>query len=398
MKESLSKSRRILFLIAVMLSNIAVMGDMVIYPITNSLYQTFPESGGVVNYILSGPPLLLLLMSLATPLLLRYTTKRKLLILGSLLFTIGSVCGVLFVNAAWMAAMRSLVGIGQGIINVCAVALIGEVYVEEKLRSRYIGFFNASMNVVGMIFASLAGVLASTYKWESVFLLYLSSIPMLVMVILFVPELGKEEGGQQADAAAGKEKQKFGMDFWEMILTFFLLDTLCMVSSYFMSVYVSENALGTETLTGTATSLGQIASFLLAMVFGQIFMKLKRGTSILGFAMGIVAFGGWYLLEGPMVVYLVYIVQCMAYLLIFTYCYAQAPSLVPASRVDMAIGIVTATYGIASFVSTYVVTLVMDLMGTDRFSDTLIVWALIAVLTFVIDLGYCLIRRSPKTA
>lgn len=395
MEQNLSKSRRILFLISVMMSNIAVMGDLVLYPITNNLYEQFAESGALVNYVLSGPPLLLLLMSLITPALLKKTTKRKLLITGGFLFAIGSACGVVIENIMWMACMRSLVGIGQGLINVCAVALICEVFVEENFRSRYIGYFNASMNVVGMIFTFFAGLLA-TSKWQNVFLLYLTAIPMLIMIILFVPEIKEENADEQGQSSEseGREKKKLGIDFWEMILTFFLLDTLCMVSSYFMSVYVAENNLGNAALTGTAQSLGQVVSFLAALVFGKIFMKLKRGTSLLGFALGILAFGGWYLLSGQAVVYTTYILQSTAYLFVFTYCYAQAPAFVPESRTDMAIGIITATYGIASFISTYVASFAMKLMHTDRFTDTLGIWAAVAVITFAGDLIYSVVRRK----
>lgn len=54
-----------------------------------------------------------------------------------------------------------------------------------------------------------------------------------------------------------------------------------MVPANFMSVYVAENALGCETVYGTASALGQIASFVAAMCFGAIYNNLKRFTDII---------------------------------------------------------------------------------------------------------------------
>lgn len=54
-----------------------------------------------------------------------------------------------------------------------------------------------------------------------------------------------------------------------------------MVPANFMSVYVAENALGCETVYGTASALGQIASFVAAMCFGAIYNNLKRFTYII---------------------------------------------------------------------------------------------------------------------
>lgn len=398
MNTQLSKTKRILFLIAVMLSNVAVMADTVIYPITSNLYGAFPDSMGMVNYILSGPPLILVVVSLITPLILKKVSKKTMMIIAGILFTVGSVFGVTVESVLYMAFMRSLVGIGQGIINVCAIALICEVYYEENIRARYVGFYNASMNIIGMVFQFAAGMIAAGSHWQNAFLLYLTSIPMIVMMVLFIPNLSEQdvqEAAMEMEAEAGiGKKTGFGADFWEMIIIFFILATLCMIPAYFMSVYISEKAIGTEALAGTAGTVGQIASFLTAMVFGPIFAKCKRLTMVLGLGVGVAAFGIWAFGEGAAVAVIVYVLECIAYLLLFTYCYAQAPALAPAGKSDFAIGIVTAAYGIGSFVSTYLVTFVMGLLNTDSVLPTLPIWFIIAVVIFVFDILYVLVRRK----
>lgn len=392
MTAPISKAKRMLFLIAAMLSNIAVMADMVLYPITNSLYEAFPESLSLVNYILSGPPLLIVVFSLVTPILLKKMSKRSVMILGSVLFTIGGVFGVSVESPLYMAAMRTLVGMGQGMINVCAVALICEVYVDEQERSKYIGYFNASMNVVGMVFTYVAGLIAANSSWQNNFLLYLSAIPMLIMVVLFVPKL--ESGAVEEIPSSTGKKQGMGMDFWQMILVFFIICTLCMVPAYFMSVYVAENALGSETVYGTASALGQVASFVAAMCFGAIYNKLKRFTCTVGIGLSVVCFALWYFTTGVATVYAVTLIQSIAYLFLFSYCYARAPEIVPPEKVDTAIGIVTATYGIGGFLSTYFATFLMNVTHAERFTDTIIILPIFAAIVLVLDIIYMLWRRK----
>ena len=58
MRVEMTKTKRTLCLIALMLTNLAVMNDLVIIPIISSFYQNFGDHMGLVNYIVSGHHLL----------------------------------------------------------------------------------------------------------------------------------------------------------------------------------------------------------------------------------------------------------------------------------------------------------------------------------------------------
>lgn len=399
MNHELTKKQRVTFLIAVMLTNVAVMGDNVIFPISNNLYNTFPESVNMANYILSGPPLLLLIASLLSPLLLTVTSKRSLLVTGAALFTFGSVFGVLFIHPVWMAFTRTIVGIGQGFINVCAVALIADVYIEENIRSRFIGYFNASMNVIGFAFSYFSGIIAAASEWTNVFKLYYISVPMLIMTVIFIPKLSTEHTSHTASSTENvseSKKEKLGFEFWRIIVLFFVAATLCMIVAYFLSVYVAENNLGNETLAATATSFGQIASFFGAMLYGTFYTKLKNKLSLLGYAFLLISFISWWLFPSKAIVYVVAIGESLGYIFLFSFAYAYAPMTVPASKINLAISIVTATYGIASFIATYFVTSLMSLLHTTLITDLTGIFAVISVVIFMIDLLFALRKPTNK--
>ncbi len=115
MRVEMSKTKRTLCLVALMLTNLAVMNDLVVIPVISNLYGEFADHMGLVNYIVSGPALIIVLTSLLASFLCKKLDKKVVLIIGGIFFTVGSILGVMMVNPYYMAFMRTLVGIGAGI-------------------------------------------------------------------------------------------------------------------------------------------------------------------------------------------------------------------------------------------------------------------------------------------
>lgn len=121
MKVEMSKTKRTLCLAALMLTNLAVMNDLVVIPVISNLYGEFADHMGLVNYIVSGPALIIVLTSLLASFLCKKMDKKAVLIIGAVFFAVGALLGVIVVNPYYMAFMRTLVGIGAGIEQVVSV-------------------------------------------------------------------------------------------------------------------------------------------------------------------------------------------------------------------------------------------------------------------------------------
>jgi MFS family permease len=395
--NDLTKSQIILFLIAVMLSNIAVMGDNVLFPISHNLYSAFPNSVSAVNYILSGPPILIVISALILPFILKIISKRTAMIIGEVLFTLGSVFGVLIESASWMVFTRSLVGIGQGFVQVCAIALIADVYVDEIERSKYIGFFYAAQNIIGLIFTYFTGLVAAASTWQNVFKLYYLSIPMLIMCLFFIPKLDSESSSQ--DNAVKKEttKKRLGFECWSVIIQMLILSSGCMIISYFISVYVADNNLGTEALSGNALAVAAIVSALVTFVFGSIYKNLKRYTVVIAGICSVLSFVVLYFSHSVASVYIAAILNGIAYVSMMSYAFTHCANIVSPDQVDRAIGLVTASYGIGSFLATNIATGVMSIMHTDSFTSTTIVYTAFGAITAIYGLCIALGNSRKKT-
>ena len=131
MKIKMSRVKAALFIAALMLANIPIMADAVIIPISNNLYEAFPGYTGAVNFIVSGPQLIIAIASLiAAPVMLK-VSKKKILVVSGIFCALGLCLGVAADNVWFVLACRAIAGVATGFINVAAVALIAEVYIDE---------------------------------------------------------------------------------------------------------------------------------------------------------------------------------------------------------------------------------------------------------------------------
>ena len=79
MTKTISKTKRTLALVAIFFSTLAVMADLAITPVIGMIYGYYPDHTSAVNYIVSGPMLVLVAASLITPLLTRRFNKKTVL-------------------------------------------------------------------------------------------------------------------------------------------------------------------------------------------------------------------------------------------------------------------------------------------------------------------------------
>lgn len=390
----MSKSKRILCLIALMLTNLAVMADLVIIPVISDLYGAYGDQMNAVNYVVSGPALIIVVTSLLATVLCRKLDKKIVIILGGLFFTVGSVCGVLVDNIWYMCVMRTLVGIGSGIVQVVAVSMIADIYEDADTRAKITGYYNATMSFVGIAYSYFAGIMAVN-GWKNVFKLYWLAIPMMVFLILFVPSIRPDD--KKAETAGDtKEKEGLGFAFWQQQFFWFLSNLLFGATVlYYVAVYISENGLGDSAFSGMATSVKQLVGFLLCFAFGFIYKKLKRSTITVTYLIAAVSLVWLIFLPSKFAAVVIATICGCCYKIAFSFAYAHGFTLVPASRTEDATAITTAVYGIGTFCSTYFASALLSIMHTDSYTKTWIIPAVVFVIMAVIEF---ILTASEKKA
>ncbi|MER6736013.1 MFS transporter [Streptomyces puniciscabiei] len=115
--------------------------------------------------------------------------RRRVFLLGLVLFTGGSALCSLAPSLGWLIVFRMAQAVGGCMLTPVAMAILANVFPEPQERARAIGVWGG---VVGISMAAgpvLGGVLVQTAGWRSVFWLNVPiGLAALLLTVLFVPE------------------------------------------------------------------------------------------------------------------------------------------------------------------------------------------------------------------
>lgn len=255
-----------------------------ISPVTSNLMNELSGSPEFwINFIISGAALVALIFNFVTGFASQFISKRKLQLIGNICFCAGGI-GLVFARGivAW-GICRSLIGVSSGIVCITIPSIICEEFVDIKKRSRYLGIYNFVGCALGMIFSFGAGIIATNSpNWHNVFWLNAISIIGLLGTIFLVPDTGASGKKAKETTAESQEvsTEKFNLPFCVVLLIGqALAQALFCVVYYLIDLYVVETGIGNATLTGTFSAVGTATAAIISVVFGAIYMKLRRWTA-----------------------------------------------------------------------------------------------------------------------
>ena len=362
MNKEMTKGRALLFLISQFLPNVAVMADMVSIPAGNGLYGTF-QNDAAVNFILSGPSFIMLFSAMLCGKLMQYLSKKKILVGAMVLFAVSAILGGAVENVYYVLAMRVLVGISMGFVNAAAMALIAEVYVDEDKRGTIMGIFNATMAGTGAVISLIAGVFA-VRSWNEVFKVYWIAVPVIVMMLFFIP-MTPPEGDQQAGEEEGSHTgSPYLMRQVMLMVSCFAYNLVYAVIYYQVSVLVAEQGYGNESIAALLSTLGTVGSCILCILFGTLYSKLKRATIIFGYAGLCISYLMLFLASSPVMAGIACTLCGASYGYGFSYFFLRCTVVVPKEKVSSSISMTTAIGGFGMFLSTYACTMLQKILGT----------------------------------
>jgi MFS family permease len=278
MSDKSSKQGGALVVLTLGLSATAAMADMVIIPVADHLFADFAGvSMGILNYILSGPALVGAFSALICGRLMSFVRKKILFVTVFCIIMVGSIAGDFVHNAYYMAGMRTLAGIALGAIVPLALAIISDLFIDEKKRSSVLGIYNGCTALVSAVLGWASGMVASI-EWRLVFRIYLVSIPILLMIVLFVPR-DRTQKIETGGKTQSPESEK--MPWLKLMLlngALFVYNTVYGVIFYQISMVATEKAVGDVSFIGVLSALGTVGAFSSSLCFGLYYGRLKRFT------------------------------------------------------------------------------------------------------------------------
>jgi DHA2 family multidrug resistance protein-like MFS transporter len=112
--------------------------------------------------------------------------RRKLLLIGAVLFGLGSAGAAFATSPGVLIGCRALLGVGAATLTPTSLALIRNTFHDSKQRKAAIGIWSGALTGGAAIGPLVGGLLLNNFWWGSVFLI---NVPVMVLVLVLTPIL-----------------------------------------------------------------------------------------------------------------------------------------------------------------------------------------------------------------
>lgn len=188
------KNKKLIAITLLLSSMFTMMAGAIVSPSLPQIERIFHDKENIAiltRLILSIPAVFTALCSPMFGVLADKLGRKSLLLSSLVLYAIGGVSGFLMNDIYLILTGRALLGISVAGIMTISSTLIGDYYTGAE-RNKFMGLQGAFMGIGGVVFVSLAGILADI-KWNLPFLIYLLSLVALVTGMISLKDTPKEK-------------------------------------------------------------------------------------------------------------------------------------------------------------------------------------------------------------
>ncbi|MGX1790959.1 MFS transporter [Bosea sp. NPDC055332] len=337
-----------------MAASLTTMANATIAPALPGLERLFaddPNAALLTRLLVPAPSLAVAICAPLAGIAADRTGRRRLLLVGVLLFVVSGCAGLVLPDLPTIFASRLVLGVAVALIMTAQTALIGDYFSGDD-RNALSGLQISARNLGGLVFILTAGWVA-TLSPRLPFAIYglaAAFLPLMWLVIVDPPRLSSVAGGRQVDGSDDHRAWRLPLALLVLLqgatnMIFFVMPTQL---SFFLdaqgydSAIMTGSALGMLMLSGGGSALlypriqravGYVGIFALgygAMAVG--FLVLLLASTTLAIFAAVAAIGAGYALVSPSFV-------------------ALALNLAPAQKRGLAGGILTTSIFIGQFCS-----------------------------------------------
>ena len=215
--------------------------------------------------------------------------RRKLFMIGLVVFSIASLLGGLAQSDVWLIAARALQGLGAALVSPAALSIVTNTFAEGAERNRALGVWGAVAGSGGAAGVLLGGMLTEYLGWEWVLFV---NVPIGVAAALLAPRLLAESHDEAAERS------------------FDLGGAVTVTAGLSLLVYtlVDANSAGwgsTKTIVLGALSLALLAAFVVIerrhrqplVPFSIFRMQTIRGANVVALLIGMSLFSMFFFIS-----------------------------------------------------------------------------------------------------
>ena len=215
--------------------------------------------------------------------------RRRMFMLGLVVFSLASLAGGLAQSEAWLLAARAVQGLGAAIVSPAALSIITTTFAEGAERNRALGIWGAVAGAGGAAGVLLGGILTSGLSWRWVLFV---NVPIGLIAATLAPRLlleSKAEDGTKGFDIPGAVTVTAGL----ALLIYTVVDA------------VNAGWGSTGTLLRLAGSAILLAAFVVIerrtrhplMPFSIFRLRTLRGADIVGLLIGMSLFSMFFFIS-----------------------------------------------------------------------------------------------------
>jgi EmrB/QacA subfamily drug resistance transporter len=215
--------------------------------------------------------------------------RRRMFMLGLVLFSVASFAGGIAQSEGWLLAARAIQGLGAAIVSPAALSIITTTFAEGSERNRALGIWGAVAGAGGAAGVLLGGILTSGLSWRWVLFV---NVPIGIAAATAAPRILHESRSE--DGAS----------------TFDLPGAVTVTAGLSLLVYAIVDAVNagwgsTATLSKIAGAVVLLAAFLVIelrqrhplMPFSIFRLRTLRGANIVGLLVGMSLFSMFFFIS-----------------------------------------------------------------------------------------------------
>jgi EmrB/QacA subfamily drug resistance transporter len=148
-----------------------------------------------LQWVVNGYALTFASFMLAAGMLGDLLGRKRIMLAGVAVFSIGSVMGALAGNVNWLIAARVIMGIGAAASEPGTLSIIRHVYPDRKTRADALGIWAAVSGLALALGPVIGGALVGFSSWRAIFWFNLGfGVVAFVMAAIAVPESSDRQG------------------------------------------------------------------------------------------------------------------------------------------------------------------------------------------------------------
>jgi EmrB/QacA subfamily drug resistance transporter len=170
-----------LLLVGMTLANAMVLVDQTAVPLAlPAIIHQFGVSSGQVQWVLNGSLLPLAALLVLGGRLGDLAGRRRIFLIGTLVFAGASACGGLAPSFSILLVFRVLQGAGGALMLPNTVAIVSSAFASSE-RGRILGIMGGAAAIAGALGPTIGGVLTSALSWRAVLLV---NVPLAVLTLI----------------------------------------------------------------------------------------------------------------------------------------------------------------------------------------------------------------------